>query len=88
MAATSTRERGYKSPTRKLLPFFEKSRDRWKAKHHGVKAELKLEQNQRRAVEKSRAAWRAKAEAAEQRVRELELELQQSQKSGVGVAAR
>ena len=80
MAATGTKDREYRSPMAKLVRFFEQSRDGWKAKHHAVKAELKLEQNQRRAVEKSRAAWRAKAEAAQQRARELEVELQQAQK--------
>lgn len=80
MAVIETMECEYKSPVRKLLPMFKKSRDQWKAKHHAVKEELKLEQNQRRAVEKSRAAWRAKAEAAEQRARELEVQLQQEQK--------
>jgi len=81
MAVTNTMEREYRSPMRKLVPFFQESRDQWKAKHHAVKKELKREQNQRRAVEKSRAAWRAKADAAEQRARELEVELQQAQKS-------
>jgi len=81
MAVIDTMEREYRSPVRKLLPLFKNSRDQWKAKHHAVKEELKLEQNQRRAVEKSRVAWRAKAEAAEQRARELEVELQQAQKN-------
>ncbi len=88
MAISDTMEREYRSPMRKLVRFFEKSRDQWKTKHHAVKEELKREQNQRRAVEKSRAAWRAKADAAEQRARELEVELQQSQKSRTCVAAQ
>ena len=56
MCATETTDRCYKSPRRKLLAFFEKSRDRWKAKHRELKKRLKKEQNQVRAVEKSRAA--------------------------------
>ena len=72
MTMTQTTEHSYKSPIRKLLPFFQRSRDGWKDKHHAVKAQLKKEQNQARAVEKSRAAWREKAEAAERRVKELE----------------
>lgn len=88
MAVTDTKEREYRSPARKLVRFFEKSRDQWKAKHHSLKAELKLEQNQRRAVERSRAAWRAKAEAAEQRARKLEVELQQAQKSRTNIASQ
>jgi hypothetical protein len=65
------------SPPRKLLPFFKTSRDGWKAKHHEVKEECKLLSNQVRAVEKSREKWRARAEAAEQRVKELEREIEQ-----------
>lgn len=75
MDATGTTEATYKSPMRKLLPFFQRSRDQWKAKHHAVKQELIKQQHQVRAVEKSRAAWRAKADSAQQRVRELEQEL-------------
>ena len=88
MAVSDTMEREYRSPMRKLVRFFEKSRDQWKAKHHALKEELKREQNQRRAVEKSRAAWRAKAEAAEQRAHELEVGLQQAQKSRTDVAVQ
>ena len=55
----------FKSPTKKLLAFFEKSRDRWKAKHLHTKQLLKKEQNQVRAVQRSRDHWRAKAKQAE-----------------------
>jgi chromosome segregation ATPase len=65
------------SPPRKLLPFFKKSRDDWKDKHHEVKDECKLLSNQVRAVEKSREKWRGRAEVAEQRVKELEREIEQ-----------
>jgi len=80
MAATQTEERLYKSPVRKLLPFFQNSRDRWKAKHQELKRQLKKEQNQVRAVEKSRDAWRDKAGAASRRVQELERELAEIKK--------
>jgi len=46
----------------KLVRFFELSRDKWKAKHHKVKQELKLMGNQVRAVEKSRAHWKEVAQ--------------------------
>jgi chromosome segregation ATPase len=65
------------SPPGKLLPFFKKSRDGWKDKHHEVKDECKLMSNQVRAVEKSREKWRGRAEAAEQRMKELEREIEQ-----------
>ncbi len=80
MAAMETKERSYKSPLGKLLPVFQKSRDRWKAKHHQLKRQLKKEQNQRRAVEKSRAAWRERTQAATQQVQELQRELAEVKK--------
>ena len=81
MAASETTEDSFKSPSRKLVRFFKKSRDSWKVKHQTLKKELKLEQNQRRAVEKSREAWRDKARAADQRVRELERQLAELEKN-------
>jgi hypothetical protein len=81
-----TMDRGFKSPLRKLVVFFENSRDGWKAKHQEIKRRLKKEQNQVRAVEKSRASWRAKAVAEAARVRELERELAEIKKaSGTAV---
>lgn len=81
-----TMERSFKSPLRKLVVFFERSRDGWKAKYQEIKARLKKEQNQVRAVERSRASWRAKAEAKAERVRELERELAEIKKaSGTAV---
>jgi len=70
-------EQEYLSPIGKLFPFFVKSRDDWKTKHHAVKKESKLLSNQARAVEKSRKNWRQRARAAERRVTELEREIEQ-----------
>lgn len=70
-----TTERQLKSPVRKLLSFFENSRDQWKAKHHDLKTRLKKEQNQVRAVEKSRESWRLRAEAAEREQSRLAAEI-------------
>jgi len=65
----------FSSPMSKLVRFFQRSRDRWKAKHRKLKDERKLLLNQTRAVEKSREVWRGRASSAEQRVKELEREL-------------
>lgn len=70
-----TTDREWKSPVRKLLAFFEKSRDQWKAKHHDLQSRLKKEQNQVRAVEKSRESWRLRAEAAEREQARLAAEI-------------
>ena len=80
MDISPTVERSFKSPVRKLLSFFQKSRDRWKARSHDLKRQLKKEQNQVRAVEKSRGAWREKAKTAMQQIAELQRELAEIKK--------
>lgn len=66
----------FSSPVTKLVRFFERSRDRWKAKHLVVQKSCKLLRNQTRAVEKSRESWRQRAVTAEARATELEHELE------------
>ena len=75
MAVSESMECEFKSPQHKLVKFFEKSRNQWKIKHRALKVELKREQNQRRAVEKSRAKWREQVIDLQQRVQQLEREL-------------
>ncbi len=72
--------RRFSSPTVKLVRFFEKSRDRWKAKYSTVKKECKKLENQTRAVEKSRENWRERARTSEQRVAELQREIVQQKR--------
>jgi polyhydroxyalkanoate synthesis regulator phasin len=66
----------FASPVKKLMRFFKKSRDGWKAKHREWKEKAKLLSNQTRAVEKSRQQWRERASAAERRVAELERQVE------------
>ena len=58
-----TEDHGYSSPTYKLLAFFEKSRDRWKAK--ALERKQRIRQLEKRVVElqASRRQWKAKAKA-------------------------
>ena len=58
----------YKSPARKLIKFFRKSRDLWKRKYQEVKETVKYLQNRTRFLEKSK-------EELKNRVKELEGEL-------------
>lgn len=58
----------YKSPARKLIKFFKKSRDLWKRKYQEVKETVKYLQNRTRFLEKSK-------EELKNRVKELEAEL-------------
>lgn len=53
--ADSSQGKTYKSPRRKLVRFFEKSRDQWKTKHHQAKADVKRLTNRIRYLEQSKA---------------------------------
>jgi uncharacterized protein YlxW (UPF0749 family) len=60
--------KSYKSPIRKLVKFFEKSRDQWKTKHQEAKYQVKLLKNKIRHMDKSERKLKT-------RVKELEDEL-------------
>jgi len=51
----SSHGKTYKSPRRKLVRFFEKSRDQWKTKHHQAKADVKRLTHRVRFLERSKA---------------------------------
>jgi uncharacterized protein YlxW (UPF0749 family) len=61
-------QREYKSPRRKLLRFFEKSRDKWKSKYLEIKKLVKRLENRIRFLERSKAEYK-------QRVEELQAQL-------------
>jgi hypothetical protein len=61
----------YKSPARKLMCCFEKSRNQWKAKHHQVKRQQKQLQKQMRVLEKRVEREKSRAEALEAEVTRL-----------------
>jgi Basic region leucine zipper len=65
----------YTSRPGALIWFFRKSRDRWKKKHHDLRATVKGFKNQIAAVTKSREQWRLKEEQGSRRVSELEAEV-------------
>jgi polyhydroxyalkanoate synthesis regulator phasin len=64
-----------KSPVRKLVQFFRRSRDNWKQKHHAMKRKCRRLAYQAAVVEKSREQWRTQVQDLRQRVHELETEL-------------
>ena len=70
-------ETGYKSPQRKLVRFFEKSRDQWKAKCQTAKATVKRLQNRVRFLEKSKAEWKTRTQTLEAEVAQLRAQLEQ-----------
>jgi hypothetical protein len=55
----------YRSPTHKVLALVKKGRDALRVKYRALMEQRRVAENQVRAVEKSRALWRARAEAAE-----------------------
>lgn len=55
----------YSSPPRKLLRFFLKSRDQWKAKCKSAKATVKRLENRVRFLEKSKDEWKSRAQGLE-----------------------
>jgi len=67
----------YKSPVSKLLAFFPRSRDRWKAKCQQAKRDHKQLANQVRAVEKSRDHWKQVAKDARQLSARCQRELEE-----------
>ena len=67
-----------KSPVKKLVVFFQLSRDKWKAKYLARRDQAILLANQVRAVEKSRQQWRTIAQEARQEVKELKQQLKKT----------
>ena len=61
----------FKSPPHKIIAFLKKSRDGLRAKYAALREKLRVAENQVRAVEKSRAKWRERAEHAEAELRQL-----------------
>ena len=62
----------YKSPVRKLVHFFEKSRDQWKAKCRAGKAMIKYLKNRVRFLEMSRDRWKRRVKELQREVAQLE----------------
>ena len=71
----------YTSPPRKLIRFFHKSRDQWKAKCQEAKVVVKRLENRVRFLEKSKDTWKAKARSPEAENAQLKAQLKQIQDS-------
>jgi chromosome segregation ATPase len=72
-------QKTYRSPQRKLVVFFEKSRTQWKAKCLEAKAALRRIKNRATWLEQSRDQWKARAQALAHRVQELEAQTAKQQ---------
>lgn len=76
--AVDTEVEAYSSPLKKLVRFFQRSRDGWKRKYLDTKHAVKLAGNQVRAVERSRELWKQRCREGQRRIAELEAELQKT----------
>lgn len=75
-----TKAKEYKSPKRKLVKFFEKSRDQWKVKCTDAKAMVKNQRNRVRFLEASKEKWKSKAIELEKELARMKAEeMQESQ---------
>lgn len=68
---SAAKDKIYKSPIRKLVRFFENSRDQWKAKHLKAKANVKRLNNRVRFLENSKGRIKKRVEELEMEVARL-----------------
>lgn len=65
----------YTSPTHKVVGFLKAGRDKLREKYRAQTEKLRVAENQIRAVNKSREAWRERAELAERELKDLKKSL-------------
>lgn len=63
-------EKTYKSPLKKLVKFFETSRDKWKNKYFEKNKELKRAKNQIYDLKQRKEDWKERAKKAEGELKE------------------
>ncbi len=74
------KEQSYKSPIRKLVRFFEKSRDQWKAKCLDAKATAKGLRHRIRYLEQSKVEWKTKAKELEKELARIKAQQNRAQR--------
>ena len=72
-------EKTYKSPIRKLVRFFEKSRDQWKGKCLEAKATAKGLKHRIRYLEQSKLEWKTKAKELEKELARMKAQQNRAQ---------
>jgi hypothetical protein len=65
------KDKHYKSPQRKLVRFFERSRDQWKEKCLEAKAVVKGLKNRSRFLDRSKGHWKSRVHAIEAELRRM-----------------
>ena len=71
-------DKAYRSPVRKLMQFFERSRDGWKRKRQEAKVATRRLSNRVRKLAASRDLWKERAKQRQQELRQLREELEES----------
>jgi len=66
----------YRSPVKKLLQFFQRSRNGWKRKHHEAKKKLKSWDTRFRVLRRNRDRWKELAGQQEVELERLRQELE------------
>lgn len=75
-------EKQYKSPRRKLVKFFARSRDQWKAKYLETKTRVKRLTNRVRFLEASKAHYKERVKELERDLAEVKAREQKWQEGG------
>lgn len=70
----------FKSPMRKLVNFFEKSRNQWKSKYIEAQKVIKYYKNKIVFLEKSKESWKARAKELKAQTQELNGKIAQMKK--------
>lgn len=73
----------YKSPQRKLVKFFAKSRDQWKGKCREAKAGLKKLKRKLQGGQESQQRWKSRVKALEGELARLHAEKRVLEEAGV-----
>ena len=73
--APASEHKDYSSPQRKLVKFFETSRDKWKVRCLKGQTIIRQLKNRAHWLEQSRDTWKTRARQLAHRVRELEMEM-------------
>ena len=68
-------EKTYKTPMKKLVRFFESSRDNWKEKYLLKKKDLKRITNRIYDLEKRKDEWKERALEAEAKLKDIEINI-------------
>lgn len=75
---TPTSASAFRTPPRIIIPKLARSRDQWKAKATTRKHQYRKEKIYSRDLESSRARWKERALDAEQKLQELQQQLQRA----------